>query len=342
MGSLSKKGLAIVLAAFALLGGSPAFAESTQALSGHDKMVAFSNEFNDKEIKTLYYDLVNSKAAMKKLGQSGQRLLEQFYNAYKDKDFENANKCIRELIQIHEGRKHKNLVDILRIFRMFAYMSLADYDRTIADAETDIAHDSADPFAYAVRIRALFLKAYQYSPDCKSKEMTYALDELDKGIGFCVPEQVMLYHYGAAQIRAERDEYPQALEHANALVAMAPNNAVALELRADCWAGMDKDFRKMRGHSERAGIQVSDWRIEDGKERAIEDLTAAIEIKDSFDCRVKRAGLEKEIYEFEDAWADIKVARRMAKTDDDKADVMLEVLSLRKQEKDASEGEDQE
>ncbi len=77
---------------------------------------------------------------MKSLDLSEKLLLDQYHSAYKNHNFDEAIHYIRDLIQRHEKRNDARSMAVLRIFRSFAYLSLPDFDRTIADAEKDIEH----------------------------------------------------------------------------------------------------------------------------------------------------------------------------------------------------------
>lgn len=280
---------------------------------------------------------LNSNDLSKRLDYSGKLLLERFYSACKIDKYDDAIRYIRELIQLYEERNDAQTLNFLRNLRSFAYASLDDYDRTITDSEKDIEHDAKDSAAHYARVRALILKAYQTSSDIKSDSLTYALDELDKYAGSFARKDAVCSHKFAVLFRSFRDEYPIALRHANALVDMFPSSAKILEMRAECWEGMDKDFRNMRGHFERVGINIGDWRISNGKEKALEDWTSAIKIQDTVGRRIKRARLEAELFKFEDAWADLKIAKEMAKTDKDRDWVKLSIKSMTDREKEARE-----
>lgn len=126
-----------------------------------------------------------------------------------------------------------------------------------------------------------------------------------------------------------------ALTHANALVDMLPDSAEALETRAECWEIVDKDTRNLRGHFERVGIDMGDWRIADGKEKAIQDLSAAIDLDDTVGRRIKRARVQAELFGFKEAWEDMKVAESMAQTDKDNEWIRLSTWALQVREKEA-------
>ena len=126
-----------------------------------------------------------------------------------------------------------------------------------------------------------------------------------------------------------------ALDHANALVDMLPYSAEALETRAECWEILDKDSRNLRGHFERVGIDRGEWKIEDGKERAIQDLTSAIDLQDTMGLRIKRARVQAELFRFQEAWKDMEVAESLAQTVKDDEWIQLSTWALQVREKEA-------
>lgn len=196
-------------------------------------------------------------------------------------------------------------------------------------------HDFQDSSADAVRIRALLLEAHQASSDYMSDKLAYALDELDKYIDSIGGDDAVKLRYVAIALRKLRTEYLLALDHANVLVDMLPDSAEALETRAECWEILDKDSRNLRGHFDRVGIDREAWHIADGKEKAIQDLTLAIELDDTVGRRIKRARVEAELFNFKDSWEDMKVAEMMATTDKDKDSLRLFTWALQEREKEA-------
>lgn len=221
-------------------------------------------------------------------------------------------------------------------FRMDWFLTMVHrkmFDDAIARISDE--HDFRDSSADAIRVRALLLEAHQISSDTMSDQLTYALGELDKYIDFLEFEDAVRFHYAAVELRKLREEYMMALDHANALVDMLPHSANAYETRADCWEIMDKDSRNLRGHFERVGIDRGDWRIADGKEKAIQDLTLAIELDDTLGRRIKRARVEAEIFRFNDAWQDMEVAESMVKTVKDNEWIQMATWALQVREKEA-------
>lgn len=242
---------------------------------------------------------------------------ERFFAALRAKMYDDALEKIRDA----------RLVDV--------YALLGISERSIAEAETDDEYNAQDSSASFASIHALIMQAHQKSSDIKSNDLTYALDELDKNIDCFALEDAVLSHYTAVLLRSLRDEYPIALQHAQALVDMFPNSAKVYEIRAECWEGMDKDFRNLRGHFERIGINIGDWRIDDGKKMAMNDWTSAIEIQDTLRRRIKRARLEAELFRFSECWEDMKTAESMASTDKDREWIRLSIWSLKEMEKEA-------
>ena len=57
----------------------------------------------------------------------------------------------------------------------------------------------------------------------------------------------------------------------------------------------------MRGYFARVGSNIGEWRIDDDKEKAMEDWTSAIEIQDTLDRHIKRARLSAELFNFKDS-----------------------------------------
>lgn len=196
-------------------------------------------------------------------------------------------------------------------------------------------HDFRDSSADAVRVRTLLLEAHEASQDVMSNQLMNALDELDKHIDYIEIDDAVKLHYAAVELRKLRQEYPMALNHANSLVDMLPDSAEALETRAECFEILDKDSRNLRGHFERAGIDREAWRIIDGKEKAIQDLASSIELEDTLGRRIKRARVEAELFRFNDAWQDMKVAESMAKTIKDNEWIQLATWALQIREKEA-------
>ena len=196
-------------------------------------------------------------------------------------------------------------------------------------------HDFQDSSADATRVRTLLLDAHQASQDVLSDQLTYALDELDKHIDYLEFADAIRFHYVAVALRKLRTEYLLALDHANALVDLLPDSAEALETRAECWELMDKDSRNLLGHFDRVGIDREAWRIIDGKEKAIQDLTSAIELDDTVGRRIKRSRVQAELFQFDTAWEDMKVAETLATTDKDRENLRLSDWALRIREKEA-------
>lgn len=196
-------------------------------------------------------------------------------------------------------------------------------------------HDFQDSSADAARVRTLLLDAHQASQDVMSDQLTYALDELDKHIDYLELADAIRFHYVAVELRKLRQEYLMALDHANILVDMLPDSAKALETRAECWELIDKDSRNLRGHFDRVGIVRETWRIADGKEKAIRDLTSAIELDDTIGRRIKRARVQAELFQFDTAWEDMMVAETLAATDKDKDNLRLFTWALQMREKEA-------
>lgn len=196
-------------------------------------------------------------------------------------------------------------------------------------------HEVQDTSADAARVRALLIEAHQTSQDVMSSQLTYALDELDNHIDYIEFDDAVKLHNAAVALRKLRQEYLMALDHATVLVEMLPDSAEALETRAECWEILDKDSRNLRGHFERAGIDREAWRIANGKEKAIQDLTSAIEFEDTLGRRIKRARVEAEIFRFNDAWQDMEVAESMVKTVKDNEWIQMATWALQVREKEA-------
>ncbi len=242
------------------------------------------------------------------------------------RDLVEKKKRARLLAALHEVM-YDDAIETIRDIRVVdVCASLGVSDCAIAGQDSPISFS---------RVRALILLAHQISPDVMNDNQTYALDELDKSIGFFNHDDAVLAHYSAVKLRSLRGEYPIALRHANALVAMFPDSAEAYAMRAGAWEGLDKDFGNLRGHFDRIGINIGEWRIADGKEMAIKDLTSAIEIQDTLVRRIKRARLAAELFQFETAWADMKVAEGMETTDKDRERIRLSTWGLREREKEA-------
>lgn len=271
-------------------------------------------------------------------------------------DYDQANRARAELDKIEADEKRDSLekkkrerllaalqellyddaIETIRDIR-FADVcaSLGVSDCAIADEEKDIENNAQYSSLSFSQVRALILLAHQISSDIMNDNQTYALDELDKSVSFFNHDDAVLAHYSAIKLRSLRGEYPIALRHANALVAMFPDSAEAYAMRAGAWEGLDKDFGNLRGHFDRMGINIGEWRIDNGKEMAIKDLTSAIEIQDTLVRRIKRARLTAELFQFETAWADMKVAEGMATTDKDRERIRLSTWGLREREKEA-------
>ncbi len=221
-------------------------------------------------------------------------------------------------------------------FRLDWFMTMVHrklYDDAINHIRDD--YDAQDLSPDAARVRTLLLDAHRASHDVMSDQLTYALEALDKNIDFFELEDAVKLHYIAVALRKLRTEYLLALDHAHTLVDMLPDSAEALETRAECWELMDKDTRNLRGHFNRVGIKREAWRIADGKEKAIQDLTSAIELDDTVGRRIKRARVQAELFSFEEAWEDMMVAETLATTDKDRENLRLSNWALQVREKEA-------
>ena len=250
-------------------------------------------------------------------------------------DFDQANRARDKLTKVDAGASTKNRNQAAK-FRLDWFMTAVH--KTMFDDAIDHIRDDYDPqdsSSDAARVRTLLIEAHQTSQDVMSSQLTYALDELDNHIDYIEFDDAVKFHYAAVALRKLRQEYLMALDHATELVEMLPDSAEALETRAECWELMDKDTRNLRGHFERVGIDMGDWRIADGKEKAIQDLTSAIELQDTVGRRIKRARVEAELFNFKDSWEDMKVAEMMATTDKDKDSLRLFTWALQEREKEA-------
>lgn len=250
-------------------------------------------------------------------------------------DLEQANRARDEVTKVEADASTKNH-NKSASFRMDWFMTMV-HRKMFNDAIDHIRddYDPQDPSSDAARVRALLLEAHQASEDVMSNQLTHALEELDKHIDYIEIDDAVKLRYAAVALRSLRQEYLMALDHANSLVDILPDSANALETRAECWELVDKDCRNLRGHFERVGIDMGDWRIADGKERAIIDLTSAIELDDTVGRRIKRARVEAELFNFKASWEDMKVAEMIATTDKDKESLRLFTWALQVREKEA-------
>ena len=250
-------------------------------------------------------------------------------------DFDQAKRACNKLTKVDAGASTKNRNQAAK-FSLDWFMTEVHkkmFDDAINHIRDD--YDPQDSSPDGARVRTLLLDAHQASQDVMSDQLTYALDELDKHIDSLELADAIRFHYVAVELRKLRQEYLMALDHANVLVDMLPNSASAFETRAECWELVDKDSRNLRGHFDRVGIDREAWRIIDGKEKAIQDLSAAIDLDDTVGRRIKRARVQAELFQFDTAWEDMKIAETLATTDKDRENLRLSDWALRIREKEA-------
>ncbi len=315
----TKKLTATVLTAISLLGGtvmaSPA-SESKQATSVEQPVsISVADEFLEalgtakkEAFGELYQQAMGTQKFLDAMGESDVKKFVKFHDLLVSGNTKEAVGVVRNLINGHDGW----MKELLRVFRGLAYLFYDDCDKLIADSTKDIKDDAKDHVAYMTRIRGYVLRLKRDGGDYSSENMTLALNDLEKYIELADEDEVDLYRMINAFFRMNRQEYSRALELLNLLVERNPQDADYLVLRAECYLKMDKDAGVYRGYNEENGIKVEDWRLPDGKEKALSDLDKAILLSDSFSKRLSRSNIRSELNDFEGAWRDLETAEKLA------------------------------
>lgn len=303
---------------------------SSAAVNKYTKFHAEIDAAIRKALEKLHKAIHENSAAKKELGPEGLEQLRTFFALCEEGKAAEAIPVIRELADSQKGKARR----YLRKLRVLAYELSGDYDKAIADATRDIENDARDKYAYMTRILARLRKGCIESNDVHSPQISLALQDMDDCLVLLNQGEAELACTIAAELRKDRAEYPAAVQMVNRLILLQPGNASYFKFRAECYARMDFDAGRMRGDNNAKGIKPECWQIPDGKERAIADLDKAIALNPkAFSAFMMRIGLKSELHDFEGAWEDVELARKLPKTKKQKEDLAYRMAILAAREK---------